>query len=63
MEKEDRSLKLEELKKLSRELKSESAMLHSEHDDDRLHLENLKNSDGLILPKIIGDEEEFEPLD
>ena len=61
MEKEDRSLKLEELKKLSRKLKSKNAMSHS--DDDRLHLENLTNIDGLILPKKIGDEEEFEPLD
>ena len=71
MEKEDRaeklsqvdSLKLEELKKLSSELKSRSAMSHSEYDDGRLHLENLTNIDGLILPKKIGDEEEFEPLD
>lgn len=71
MEKEDRaeklsqvdSLKLEELKKLSSELKSKSAMSHSEYDDGRLHLENLTNIDGLILPKKIGDEEEFEPLD
>ena len=62
MEKEDRSLKLEELKKLSRKLKSKNAMSHSD-DDDRLHLENLTNIDGLILPKKIGDEEEFEPLD
>ncbi len=61
MEKEDRaeklsqvdSLKLEELKKLSSELKSKSAMSHSEYDDGRLHLENLTNIDGLILPKKI----------
>ena len=71
MEKEDRaeklsqvdSLKLEKIKKLSSELKSKSAMSHSEYDDGRLHLENLTNIDGLILPKKIGDEEEFEPLD
>ncbi len=57
------SLTLEELKKLSSELKSENAMAHSDYDDGRLHLENLVNMDGLILPKKIGDEAEFEPLD
>ena len=49
------SLTLEELKKLSSDLKSESAMTHSDYDDGRLHLENLVNVDGLILPEKVGD--------